>query len=72
MNYHQYDSPIFRMACQQFDQVADFMEIPEAARDRLKMPKRALSVAVPVRMDDGRTEVFMGHRVQHHLTLGPS
>mgnify|MGYP000582499241 FL=1 len=72
MNYHQYDSPIFRMACQQFDQVADFMEIPEAARDRLKMPKRALSVAVPVRMDDGRTEVFMGHRVQHHLTLGPT
>lgn len=72
MNYHQYDSPIFRMACQQFDQVADFMGIPEAARARLKMPKRALSVAVPVRMDDGRTEVFMGHRVQHHLTLGPT
>jgi len=72
MNLHQYDSPTFRMACQQFDQVADFMEIPEAARDRLKMPKRCLSVAVPVRMDDGSTQVFMGHRVQHHLTLGPT
>ena len=72
MNLHLYDSPTFRMACQQFDLVADFMNIPEAARDRLKMPKRALSVAVPVRMDDGRTEVFMGYRVQHHLTLGPT
>lgn len=72
MNLHLYDSPTFRMACQQFDLVADFMNIPEATRDRLKMPKRALSVAVPVRMDDGRTEVFMGYRVQHHLTLGPT
>jgi glutamate dehydrogenase (NAD(P)+) len=72
MNLYLYDSPSFRMACQQFDLVADFMEIPEAARDRLKMPKRSLSVAVPVRMDDGSTQVFMGYRVQHHLTLGPT
>lgn len=72
MNLHLYDSPTFRMACQQFDLVADFMKIPEAARERLKMPKRALSVAVPVRMDDGSVKVFMGYRVQHHLTLGPT
>ncbi|MES2594616.1 MAG: Glu/Leu/Phe/Val dehydrogenase [Verrucomicrobiota bacterium] len=72
MNLHLYDSPIFRMACQQFDLVADFMDIPEAARGRLKMPKRALAVSVPIRMDDGRVEVFMGYRVQHHLTLGPT
>lgn len=67
-----YDSPMFRMACQQFDLVADFMDIPDTVRDRLKLPKRALSVSVPVRMDDGRIEVFMGYRVQHHLTLGPT
>lgn len=72
MNLHLYDSPTFRMACQQFDLVADFINIPESARDRLKMPKRALSVAIPVNMDDGSTKVFMGYRVQHHLTLGPT
>ncbi len=72
MNLHLYDSPTFRMACQQFDLVADFMNIPESARDRLKMPKRALSVSIPVNMDDGSTKVFMGYRVQHHLTLGPT
>ncbi|MBK8092183.1 MAG: Glu/Leu/Phe/Val dehydrogenase [Verrucomicrobiaceae bacterium] len=60
------------MACQQFDLVADFLEIPDNARDRLKLPKRALSVAMPVKRDDGRVEVFMGYRVQHHLTLGPT
>ena len=69
---HPYDSPIFDMACQQFDLVADFLEIPENMRDRMKLPKRSFSVAVPVRMDDGSTKVFMGYRVQHHLTLGPT
>jgi glutamate dehydrogenase (NAD(P)+) len=29
-------------------------------------------VAVPVRMEDGRTETFVGYRVQHSLTSGPS
>ena len=69
---HPYLSPTFDMACQQFDQVADFLELPDLTRERLKMPKRAFTVAVPVRRDDGRTEVFMGYRVQHHLSLGPT
>jgi len=67
-----YDTPVFRMACQQFDLVADFLEIPDSARDRLKYPKRSITVAMPVRRDDGSTTVFMGYRVQHHLTLGPT
>lgn len=69
---HVYDSPVFRMACQQFDLVADFLEIPDSARDRLKYPKRSMSVSMPVRRDDGRVTTFMGYRVQHHLTLGPT
>jgi glutamate dehydrogenase (NAD(P)+) len=69
---HPYQSPIFDMACQQFEQVADFLELPDLTRERLKMPKRAFTVAVPVRRDDGRTEVYMGYRVQHHLSLGPT
>jgi glutamate dehydrogenase (NAD(P)+) len=67
-----YDSPTFRMACRQFDLVADHLEIPDAERGRLKYPKRSLTVAVPIRRDDGSTEVFSGYRVQHHLTLGPT
>src|ERR1043165_1609036 len=64
-----YDHPTFRMACQQFDSVADRLQIPDAARDRLKYPKRSLSVALPIRLDDGSIQVFTGYRVQHHLTL---
>jgi glutamate dehydrogenase (NAD(P)+) len=69
---HVYDSPIFNMACQQFDAVADRLQISDDERDRLKYPKRSMIVAVPVNRDDGSTEVFAGYRVQHHLTLGPT
>ena len=67
-----YDHPIFRMACQQFDLVADYLEIPDSERDRLKYPKRSMSVALPIHRDDGSTQVLTGYRVQHHLTLGPT
>lgn len=39
---------------------------------RLLYPKRAIAVSCPIHRDDGRTEVFQGYRVQHHLTLGPT
>ncbi len=64
-------SPVFQMASRQFDQVAEFMELPEEIRERCKWPKRLITVTMPVHMDDGRTEVFFGHRVQHHLSRGP-
>jgi len=60
------------MACQQFDLVADYLEIPIDLRDRLKYPKRSMTVALPIHCDDGSVRVFAGYRVQHHLTLGPT
>src|SRR5262252_7458118 len=67
-----YDDDVFRMACDQFRIIADYLEIPESHRDRLMMPKRAIAVTLPVHMDDGSTKTFQGYRVQHHLTLGPT
>ena len=67
-----YQHPTFEMACRQFDLVADHLDIPAQHRDRLKYPKRAFTVAVPVSMDDGSVRVFSGYRVQHHLSLGPT
>lgn len=67
-----YKHPTFDMACRQFDIVAERLEIPDNDRDRLKYPKRSMTVAVPIRRDDGSTQVFSGFRVQHHLTLGPT
>ncbi len=64
-------NPVFAMAAEQFDGVADYLELADNIRERCKWPKRLITVTVPVRMDDGSTRVFFGHRVQHHLTRGP-
>jgi glutamate dehydrogenase (NAD(P)+) len=64
-------SPVFGMAVEQFEKVADFLELEEEIRERCKWPKRMITVTMPVRLDDGRIEVFFGHRVQHHLSRGP-
>jgi glutamate dehydrogenase (NAD(P)+) len=66
------NSPTFRMACRQLESVAGVVEIDKGILNRMGLPKRALVVSVPVRMDDGHTEVFTGYRVQHSLTSGPS
>lgn len=67
-----YKHPTFDMACEQFDLVADLLQMPQSERARVKFPKRSVIVAVPVRMDSGEVKVFPGYRVQHHLTLGPT
>ncbi len=64
-------NPVFAMAVSQFDRVADFLKLPADIRERCKWPKRIITVTVPIRRDDGTTEVLFGHRVQHHLTRGP-
>jgi glutamate dehydrogenase (NAD(P)+) len=65
------NNPVFAMAAEQFDHVADFLNLPAGIRERCKWPKRLITVTVPILRDDGSTEVFFGHRVQHHLTRGP-
>ena len=67
-----YSGPVFDMAAKQFGVIADHLSIPLDERDRLLMPKRAITVSCPVHRDDGTAAVFEGYRVQHHLTLGPT
>lgn len=67
-----YSGPVFEMARTQFEIIADYLDIAADERARMLYPKRSISVSIPVHMDDGRTEVFQGYRVQHHLTLGPT
>jgi len=66
------DTPTFRLAVAQFDQAAEVMRLDPNLRERLKLPQRSLVVSLPVRMDDGRVEVFTGYRVQHDSSRGPS
>src|SRR3984893_11954331 len=67
-----YSGPVFDMAVNQFSVIANHLSIPMDERDRLLLPKRAISVSCPIHRDDGTIAVFEGYRVQHHLTLGPT
>lgn len=67
-----YNSDVFKMACRQFDKAADAINLPEDIRDRTKYPRRCLSVALPIKRDDGSVTVFEGYRVQHNLSTGPA
>src|SRR5215468_5236273 len=67
-----YSGPVFEMAVNQFNVIANHLEIPMDERDRILMPKRAITVSCPIHRDDGTVAVFEGYRVQHHLTMGPT
>ncbi|MFQ6027054.1 MAG: Glu/Leu/Phe/Val dehydrogenase dimerization domain-containing protein, partial [Dehalococcoidia bacterium] len=54
-----------------YDESADRIGLTDGARDMLRRPWRELGVQVPVRMDDGRIEVFSGYRIQHNGARGP-
>lgn len=57
---------------EQYEIVADKIKLDDGIRERLRYPKRALIVSVPIEMDTGIVKVFKGYRVQHDVTLGPS
>lgn len=65
------ESPAYRRAVENFDQAANVLNLDPNIARRLRRPERILIVSCPVRMQDGRVEVFTGYRVQHNDSLGP-
>jgi glutamate dehydrogenase (NAD(P)+) len=53
------------------EMAAKSMDLNPGVLERLRMPKKAMCVSIPVRMDDGSVKTFEGYRVQHSTTLGP-
>jgi glutamate dehydrogenase (NAD(P)+) len=48
------------------------VKLDDGMRAILSSPKRAITVSIPVRMDDGGYQVFTGHRVVHNMARGPA
>ena len=62
----------YALAMQNFEAAADLLELNADIRNMIRAPERALSVTVPVRMDDGHIQCFEGYRVQHNTSRGPA
>jgi len=61
----------FRIAVSQFDNAAERMKLDPGLREVLRRPRRALTLSLPVKMDNGSIRVFEGYRVQHSNARGP-
>jgi glutamate dehydrogenase (NAD(P)+) len=72
MAMHEFDNDTFLMAQRQLDHVATMMNLDAGIHERLRYPRKALIVSVPIKLDNGHTKVFAGYRVQHDQTLGPT
>jgi glutamate dehydrogenase (NAD(P)+) len=57
---------------ERLDDAAKLMGLDPDVHRMLRTPRRVLEVAVPIRMDDGRVEVFTGWRIHHDTTRGPA
>jgi glutamate dehydrogenase (NAD(P)+) len=68
---NEVDSDTYQMAVRQLDLVARRLGLERDVLERLKLPQRCMVVSVPVMMDNGETQVFIGYRVHHNLVLGP-
>jgi glutamate dehydrogenase/leucine dehydrogenase len=66
-----YHSPLYQDALSQLEKASEAMGADPNIVERLKYPKRAIQVSIPIRLDDGSVKTFEGYRVQHNMTLGP-
>ncbi len=62
----------YKMAIKQIDVVAPYLDVDEGILEKLRYPRRELTVHFPVKMDDGSLKVFKGYRVTHNDTRGPA
>ena len=54
-----------------FDQACDRLAVRDEIKNLIGTPDREMRVEVPVRMDNGDLEVFIGYRIQHNGSRGP-
>ncbi len=64
-------SSAFERAFERIKEAARHSKIPDETCQRLAQTQSLLQVSIPVRMDDGRLEMYTGYRVLHSNLRGP-
>ena len=62
----------FAIAQAQLDEAAEILQLEPEMHAFLRQPMREFHFTIPVRMDNGRTRVFQGFRVQYNDARGPN
>jgi glutamate dehydrogenase (NAD(P)+) len=64
-------SSAFEATNRYFRQAAEIMDLGQRIEALLETPRREVRVAIPVEMDNGEVQTFVGYRVQHDNSRGP-
>jgi len=62
----------FQIAQKQLDNAADKLGLDRATHEFLRWPMQELKVTLPVKMDDGTTQIFQAFRIQYNTARGPA
>ncbi len=62
----------FEVAQKQIMAAAKILNLDQATKDLLLWPQREFKFTLPVKMDDGRTNILHGYRIQHNFARGPA
>lgn len=62
----------FKIAQAQLDEAAAILQLDPQMHEFLRWPMREFRFTIPVKMDDGTTQVFQGYRVQYNDARGPA
>ncbi len=65
------DGSLYRNVMEILENAGNLIKLNPNVHERLRVPRRALVIGIPVRMDSGKIQIFSGYRVQHNQTLGP-
>ena len=56
----------------QLAEAIQFLGFDDGMRRMLETARKEVTVAIPLRRDDGTMELHIGHRVQHNISRGPA
>ncbi len=62
---------VYESAEARFEVAADKLGLEEGLYKYLKYPNKEITVYIPVALDNGHFEVFVGYRVHHSIVRGP-
>ena len=62
----------FEAMMSRFDRAAELLDLEPGLYKVLRHPEKQITVSVPVMMDNGEVEVFIGHRVLYNTSRGPA
>ncbi|MDA8432762.1 MAG: glutamate dehydrogenase, partial [Nitrospiraceae bacterium] len=68
---HVDDTVLCKLCLSELGEIYSDLELAADELDLLDMPRRTFTVHFPVRMDSGKTKMFVGHRVQYNDARGP-